>query len=186
MCSSNLPKCESLSPSDSATTWAVAHQVPLSMGFTQQEYWSGLPSLLQIFQTQELNPSLLHCRCILYHLNHQGHLIPTNKRQNRNSNSGVLPGESLFSLHALSGSGWEGLRGPWDRSDGRRARAALWREERPSSWGPWVPGCHSYLVCFHPKHSNGKQGSLAEHVRFFPRFQAWACGPGGPCPVIWA
>ena len=42
------------------------------MGFTQQEYWSGLPSLLQIFQTQELNPSLLHCRYILYHLNHQG------------------------------------------------------------------------------------------------------------------
>ena len=23
--------------------WAVAHQVPLSMGFPRQEYWSGLP-----------------------------------------------------------------------------------------------------------------------------------------------
>ena len=58
--------------SDSATTWTVAHQVPLSMGFTQQEYWSGLPSLLQIFQTQGLNPGLLHCRCILYCVSHQG------------------------------------------------------------------------------------------------------------------
>ena len=26
-----------------ATAWTVAHQVPLSMGFSRQEYWSGLP-----------------------------------------------------------------------------------------------------------------------------------------------
>ena len=26
------------------TLWAVAHQAPLSMGFSRQEYWSGLPS----------------------------------------------------------------------------------------------------------------------------------------------
>ena len=26
-----------------ATPWSVAHQVPLSMGFPRQEYWSGLP-----------------------------------------------------------------------------------------------------------------------------------------------
>ena len=25
-----------------ATPWSVAHQVPLSMGFPSQEYWSGL------------------------------------------------------------------------------------------------------------------------------------------------
>ena len=25
------------------TLWTVAHQVPLSMGFSRQEYWSGLP-----------------------------------------------------------------------------------------------------------------------------------------------
>ena len=25
------------------TPWTVAHQVPLSMGFFRQEYWSGLP-----------------------------------------------------------------------------------------------------------------------------------------------
>ena len=29
--------------SDSATPWTVALQVPLSMGFSRQEYWSGLP-----------------------------------------------------------------------------------------------------------------------------------------------
>ena len=28
---------------DSATQWTAVHQVPLSMGFSRQEYWSGLP-----------------------------------------------------------------------------------------------------------------------------------------------
>ena len=28
-----------------ATPWAVACQTPLSMGFSRQEYWSGLPFL---------------------------------------------------------------------------------------------------------------------------------------------
>ena len=27
----------------SVTPWAVAHQAPLSMEFSRQEYWSGLP-----------------------------------------------------------------------------------------------------------------------------------------------
>ena len=27
----------------SATSWTRAHQAPLSMGFSRQEYWSGLP-----------------------------------------------------------------------------------------------------------------------------------------------
>ena len=29
--------------SDSATPWTVAHQAPLSMGFSRQEHWTGLP-----------------------------------------------------------------------------------------------------------------------------------------------
>ena len=38
-------KCAVLSHSvvyDSVTTWTVARQAPLSMGFSKQEYWSGL------------------------------------------------------------------------------------------------------------------------------------------------
>ena len=27
-----------------ATSWTAAYQVPLSMGFSRQEYWSGVPS----------------------------------------------------------------------------------------------------------------------------------------------
>ena len=29
--------------SNSVTPWTVAHQAPLSVGFSKQEYWSGLP-----------------------------------------------------------------------------------------------------------------------------------------------
>ena len=29
--------------SNSVNSWAVAHQAPLSMGFSRQEYWSGFP-----------------------------------------------------------------------------------------------------------------------------------------------
>ena len=36
--------CESLSCVQLfATPWTVAHQAPLSMEFSRQEYWSGLP-----------------------------------------------------------------------------------------------------------------------------------------------
>ena len=37
-------KCVSHSVvSDSAIPWTVAHQAPLSLGLSRQEYWSGLP-----------------------------------------------------------------------------------------------------------------------------------------------
>ena len=56
-----------------ATPWTVACQAPLSREFSRQEYWSGSQSLRQgIFLTQGLNPVLLHCRQIPYHLRHQG------------------------------------------------------------------------------------------------------------------
>ena len=37
-CSSIAQSCLTL-----ATPWTVAHQAPLSMGFSRQEYWNGLP-----------------------------------------------------------------------------------------------------------------------------------------------
>ena len=54
------------------TPWTVAPQAFLSVGFSRQEYWSGLPCLPPgIFLTQGLNPGLLSCRQILYHFSHQ-------------------------------------------------------------------------------------------------------------------
>jgi len=53
--------------SNCVTLWTAACQAPLSMGFSRQEYWSGLQVLLQgIFLIQEVNLGLLHCRQILY------------------------------------------------------------------------------------------------------------------------
>ena len=51
--------------SNSRNPWIVACQASLSMGFSRQGYWNGLPfsSPLQgIFPTQKSNPGLLHCR----------------------------------------------------------------------------------------------------------------------------
>ena len=45
-----------------------AHQAPLSMEFSRQEYWGGCHFLLQvIFLTQGSNLSLLHWQVDLYH-----------------------------------------------------------------------------------------------------------------------
>ena len=55
-----------------AILWTVDSQASLSMEFSRQEYWSGLPfptpgDLLE----PGSNPGLLHCRWFLYCLNHQ-------------------------------------------------------------------------------------------------------------------
>ena len=61
-----------------ATPWTVAYQAPPPMGFSRQEYWSGLPfpspgDLL----TQGSNLGLLHCRQMLYRQSQQGSPINT-------------------------------------------------------------------------------------------------------------
>ena len=54
------------------TPWTVAHQAPLSVEFSRQEYWGKLPfSSPGYFLTQGSNLGLLHCRWILYWLSHQ-------------------------------------------------------------------------------------------------------------------
>ena len=39
-----------------STPWTVAHQAPLSMGLSRQEYWSGLP-----FPSREMTKLCHHC-----------------------------------------------------------------------------------------------------------------------------
>ena len=48
------------------TPWTAAHQAPLSMGLSEQEYWSGFPGPPPgIFLTQGSNRCLLHL-CLLH------------------------------------------------------------------------------------------------------------------------
>ena len=62
-----------------ATSWIIAHQAPLSVEFSRQAYWSGLPFPSPgIFPTQGLNLGLLHCRQIIYHLSHRESLLNSN------------------------------------------------------------------------------------------------------------
>ena len=51
------------------TPWTVAYQAPPSMGFSRQEYWSGVP----FPSPGDLpNTGIEHCRQMLYRLSHQG------------------------------------------------------------------------------------------------------------------
>ena len=57
------------------TLWALASQASLSMEFSRQEYWSGLPfhnpGDLPYLGIEPRSPALLHCRWILCQLSHE-------------------------------------------------------------------------------------------------------------------
>ena len=55
------------------TSWTIAHQAPLSVGFPRPEYWSGLPFPSPgDLSNQEWNPHLLHWQVDALPLIHQG------------------------------------------------------------------------------------------------------------------
>ena len=103
--------------------WTVARQAPLSVGFSRQEHWSGLPCPSPgIFPTQGSNLSLLHCRQILYHQS-----VPPGKPYS--------PNESLL----ISLPGWPRAdkddTGPWNfknlnhRTENPKSVQSLRRED---------------------------------------------------------
>ena len=56
-----------------ATLWTVAHQAHVSMGFSMQEYWSGLPFPSPMdLPNPGIEPRSLHCRQTHCHLSYQG------------------------------------------------------------------------------------------------------------------
>ena len=65
--------------SDSANPWTVACQAPPSMGFSRQEYWSGLPfpspGDLPDPEIEPLSTCIIGRRFILSHLSHFYFLI---------------------------------------------------------------------------------------------------------------
>ena len=65
------------------TPWTEAYQSPPSMGFSRQEYWSGvpLPSPGDLPKPGIEHPGLLHCRQTLYRLSHQGKKFVRNSRK---------------------------------------------------------------------------------------------------------
>ena len=73
-----------------AIPWTVAHQVPLSMEFSRQEYWSGLPF-----------PSPIHA-CMLSHFGHV-HLFAT---------PWTVACQTPLSVGVLQARIWSGLPSP--------------------------------------------------------------------------
>ena len=60
LCESKSQSCLTL-----VTPWTIAHQAPLSMEFSRQEYWSGLPFPTPVFiyihlviNTSKINTSI--------------------------------------------------------------------------------------------------------------------------------
>ena len=68
-----------------ATPWTVAHQAPLSMGFSRQEYWSGVPlpspkSIATLAQFEkEVIPKSTGAGCSCFNPPHLPHLIRNEK-----------------------------------------------------------------------------------------------------------
>ena len=102
------------------------YQAPPSMEFSRQEYWSGLPFLLQgIFPTQGSNPGLPHCRQTLYHLSYQG------------SHHFVIHLQTFTHIYCAPGTGFRvGVT--------RKNKRPFWALP---CWMPWIR-LFSFLRCF--------------------------------------
>ena len=81
-----------------------------AMGFSRQEYWSGLPCppCQGIFPTQGLNPGFPHCRQVLYCLSNQGSPIKNTGIGSLSihspgdlSNPGIEPGSPALQADSL-------------------------------------------------------------------------------------
>ena len=137
--------------SDTATAWTVAYQVPLSVGFSRQEYWSGLPFP---------SPSSVHSlSCVRLFVTpwiaaHQASLSITNCRSHSNSrpssrwyhpaiSSSVIPFSSCLQFLPVSESlpmsqlfAWGG------QSTGVSALASVLPKKSqgwsPLEWAGWI------------------------------------------------
>ena len=106
-----------------ATPWTVALQAPLSMGFSRQEYWSGLPCPPPgISPTQGSNPGLSHCKRIVYQQSHQGSprilewvLYPYSSRSSQPRNqTGVSWFAGRFFTNWAIREAWVSHEMPWE------------------------------------------------------------------------
>ena len=105
-----------------ATSRTIAHQALLCPWDSPGKNTGvGCHSLLQgILLTQGLNPGLLHCRQIVYHLSHQGIpiLLPNNIQSLVSQNH-----KYLFHIH--ESAGWQPLTGSRRAGLGSKAEAGI-------------------------------------------------------------
>ena len=82
-----------------AIPWTIAYHAPLSMGFSKQKYWRGLPFPCPAdLPDPGIEPRSPHCRQMLYHLSHQGSPLPR-------ALTGLSQSKSGFILVEVTGLG---------------------------------------------------------------------------------
>ena len=139
------------------TPWTAAHQAPLSVAFSRQEYWNGLPFPSPgDLPDPGIEPGLLHYRQILYRLSHQG-----------------SPKGGTVTLRRVVGGRWRGRRKA--SLTRKRTRAAAVRALNPNHRPPGrVPGTYCFKqhvlraflgnplcsTAHNDKHSNGTKHSV--------------------------
>ena len=109
----------------SATPWTAAHQAPLSVGFSRQEDWSGLPFPPPgDLPSQGSNPRLLHWQVRSLPLSHQGSLsILAVRRTNVCARQALGPANEKKSRPGrLDGTGEQPAQG---KAPGQEAEAAI-------------------------------------------------------------
>ena len=122
-----------------ATLWTVAHQGPLSTGFSQQEYWSGLPlpSSGGIFQTRGLNPHLL---CLLHWQACSLPLVPPGKPLRVSKRKQILPPGSPQVPSPYLWSWWGNQPPPQGLTEALRQQAQSWA----LPWASWGTACKEW------------------------------------------
>ena len=114
-----------------ATPWTAAYQAPLSMGFSRQEYWSGVPLLAPIkFLLESLD------LVGKYHF-HPFFLTHTHTHTHTQRKRNLLTGIIYFQTLELI---W--IFGKWAGSEGR----ALITESNALQWVYWRCVCSLFLL----------------------------------------
>ena len=133
-----------------AAPWTVTHQAPLSMGFSRQECWSGLPCPPP---GDHPSPGILHflhllnCRQILYPLSHLGSpSTPTAEKKSSSRSERIQQWACCYKSYHLGFSPQAGLVDfpggwPWVKRMSRWGWLHLLPLCRPtaSSAGFWTP-----------------------------------------------
>ena len=86
-----------------ATPWTAAYQAPLSMGFSRQEYWSGvpLPSPTNMYRIRKIRAQILYIK--QDHYNESILLTPWSQPSLTLLNLGLLSPNPSFSLFRYTG-----------------------------------------------------------------------------------
>ena len=103
-----------------ATPWTAAYQAPPSMGFSRQEYWSGLP--LQMITIGIFTPMTcaIYCKCTDMHPYNQIHTVVWNR---------------IYNFHHLTISTERNLKFNRINETRRKKHPHLWSNVWVSFWG---------------------------------------------------